>query len=686
MTPTHQDRQTTHRQCLAAGLEEVRQHLQQYVIQIQESQIQESQIQESQIQESQIQENHASEPEISLPVTSPEIESLEIDAIEPESSLHMLCAAFNLTAFERWVLLLCAGVELSASIARLCAAAQGNPQFAYPTFSLALAVFPEAHWDALAPVAPLRHWRLIEMGNSDSLTQSRLRIDERVLHYLSGVPYLDERLHGLIHPLFAPNHLLPSHQQLAQRTTEVWNANRHPLAMPIVHFCGSEPDTQMAIAAVACAEMGMGLFRLRAIDIPAATAEREALARLWEREAVLSRSALLLDCDGISRSTLTQTVIPFVEGLQTRLVIVAGEPFTVRDRPLVHLEVGRSSWAEQRLLWQQALQPWAIDLNGHLDQIDQIISQFHLSATAIEAVCAEVESQANRKPALALAEQLWETCRIQTRPRLSDLAQRISPQATWDDLVLPAREYQMLREIAAQVRQQAKVYDTWGFARRGANGLGISTLFAGASGTGKTLAAEVLAHDLQLDLYRIDLSQVVSKYIGETEKNLRQVFDAAEAGGAILLFDEADALFGKRSDIKDSHDRYANIEVSYLLQRMEAYRGLAILTTNLKKAIDTAFLRRLRIVVQFPFPNVEQRLEIWKRIFPAQLPTQGLDFQQLARLNIAGGNIRNIALNAAFLAADEDVPVQMRHLRQAAKTEYSKLEKTLTDTEIGGWE
>jgi SpoVK/Ycf46/Vps4 family AAA+-type ATPase len=215
--------------------------------------------------------------------------------------------------------------------------------------------------------------------------------------------------------------------------------------------------------------------------------------------------------------------------------------------------------------------------------------------------------------------------------------------------------------------------------------LGISVLFAGGSGTGKTMAAEVLANELRLDLYRIDLSSVVSKYIGETEKNLRRVFDAAEEGGAILLFDEADALFGKRSEVRDSHDRYANIEVSYLLQRMEAYRGLAILTTNLKEALDPAFLRRLRFVVQFPFPGVAQRAEIWRRVFPSGTPTEGIDPVKLARLNVAGGNIRNIALNAAFLAAEAGEPVRMPHLLRTARSEYAKLEKPLTESEIGGW-
>jgi SpoVK/Ycf46/Vps4 family AAA+-type ATPase len=239
--------------------------------------------------------------------------------------------------------------------------------------------------------------------------------------------------------------------------------------------------------------------------------------------------------------------------------------------------------------------------------------------------------------------------------------------------------------MSAQVRQRHRVYDTWGFGAKGGRGLGISALFAGPSGTGKTMAAEVIARDLRLDLYRIDLSQVVNKYIGETEKNLRRVFDAAEAGGAVLLFDEADALFGKRSEVKDSHDRYANIEVSYLLQRMESYRGLAILTTNMKSALDEAFLRRLRFIVQFPFPDAAHRAQIWRRVYPDLVPVGRLDFDRLARLNVAGGHIRNIAIHAAFFAADANQPVSMAHLLRAARSEYSKLDRAPTDAELAGW-
>ena len=255
----------------------------------------------------------------------------------------------------------------------------------------------------------------------------------------------------------------------------------------------------------------------------------------------------------------------------------------------------------------------------------------------------------------------------------------------WNDLVLPQLQVKTLREIAIHVRQRPKVYETWGFAAKSARDLGPSALFAGLSGTGKTMAAEVLANELCLDLYRIDLSSVVSKYIGETEKNLHWVFDAVEAGGTILLFDEADALFGKRTEVKDAHDRYANIQASYLLRRIEAYRGLVILTSNMKYALDSAFLRRIRFIVRFAFPDAAHRAEIWRRIFPPETPTEGLDVDKLARLSVAGGNIRNIALNAAFLAADEGGLVQMKHLQLAARSEYIKLEKPLNEAEIHGW-
>jgi len=269
---------------------------------------------------------------------------------------------------------------------------------------------------------------------------------------------------------------------------------------------------------------------------------------------------------------------------------------------------------------------------------------------------------------------------------LENLAQRIEPVAQWNDLVLPPSEKAILQEISSHVRHRSKVYESWGFGGTCRRGLGISALFAGSSGTGKTMAAEVLANTLHLDLYRIDLSSVINKYIGETEKNLRRVFDAAEDGGAILFFDEADALFGKRSEVKDSHDRYANIEINYLLQRMESYRGLAVLATNMRSALDPAFLRRIRFVTNFPFPEFAQREEIWQRVFPADAPTEGLNASLLARLAIPGGNIRNIAMNAAFRAAEEGTPVRMTHLAHSARHEFVKLEKPIPEKEIAAWD
>jgi SpoVK/Ycf46/Vps4 family AAA+-type ATPase len=274
--------------------------------------------------------------------------------------------------------------------------------------------------------------------------------------------------------------------------------------------------------------------------------------------------------------------------------------------------------------------------------------------------------------------------RRSSRGRLDTLAQRIDSEAGWEDLVVPPQTLELLRTLTIQARHRATVYETWGFASRSRRGLGLSALFSGPSGVGKTLAAEVVANELELDLYKIDLSQMVSKYIGETEKNLARVFDAAEAGGVVLLFDEADALFGHRSEVKDSHDRYANIEVSYLLQRMEAFRGIAVLTTNQKSALDSAFMRRIRFVVQFPHPDSGHRALLWKKAFPAAAALANLDIERLARLNLSGGNIRSVALNAAFLAAESREPVGMHHVMQAARAEYLKLERPFSLAEFGG--
>jgi ATPase family associated with various cellular activities (AAA)/Winged helix domain, variant len=590
-------------------------------------------------------------------------------ALPAPAALDAVCASFGLSSFERDVLLLCAGVELDGDFAELCAVAQGDPRRTYPTFGLALAALPAAHWSALSPEGPLRRWRLVESAPGEGLTTGRLEIDERVLHHLAGISTVDERMRGLVRGV--PARPQPaSRAAAADRVLALWKATGEGEPPPAVQLCGCDAAGRRAVAAVACAKSGLAAVALDAAELPATSAEQEVLARLWEREAALTGAALVLEVDQLDDAARQRGAVAFLEAVGGWRLVSSSEPVRSRLEPILRVDVSPLSAAEQRELWTAEL-----DGTANADELAAVAQQFRLGGDAVTAAAARVRAGGSA----------WDACREQARPRLDDLAGRIEPAAHWDDLVLPEPQLGTLREIALHVRHRATVYEDWGFAAKGARGLGISALFAGPSGTGKTMAAEVLANELRLDLYRIDLSSVVSKYIGETEKNLRRVFDAAEEGGAILLFDEADALFGKRSEVKDSHDRYANIEVSYLLQRMEAYRGLAILTTNQKSALDQAFLRRIRFVVEFPFPDPAQRAEIWRRIFPADTPTERLDHARLARLNVAGGNIRNIALGAAFVAADAGEAVCMEHLLRAARREYAKLEKPLSEAEIGGW-
>lgn len=602
--------------------------------------------------------------------------------MQPPPALEILTSLFSLSPFERAILLLLAGVELDSRFVSLVARARNDPQRISPTFSLALSIFPGAHWNALTPAAPLRYWRLIELGSGSVVTQVPLRIDERILHYLTGVTYLDERLTGFIAPIQgADQELVPSQLAIVDQIASAWERRNWLDQTPVVQLIGGDMATHRAIAAAVGNRLRLAPFRMHSAALPGNLVELESLRHLWERESLLSGSLLLLDCDAQTEGEPERISLleRWVEAMHAPLILSGRDRLRCR-RTMLSLEIAKPTMSEQREVWNRALGEAAAHLNGRMDSI---LSHFNLDAATIQEIALEALRQEPVSPD-DFAERLWQACNDHSRTSLNELAQYIRPLATWDDLVLPQAQLQTLQEISVHVRQRLTVYETWGFAAHSARGLGISALFSGVSGTGKTMAAEVLAKDLKLELYRIDLSQVISKYIGETEKNLKKVFDAAEVGGSILLFDEADALFGKRSEVRDSHDRYANVEVSYLLQRMEAYQGLAILTTNLKENLDQAFMRRIRFVVHFPFPDAEQRAEIWQRIFPAQTPTEGLDVKRLARLNIPGGNIRNIAVYAAFLAADAGQPVRISHLQRAARVEFSKLERPLPETELGG--
>jgi ATPase family associated with various cellular activities (AAA) len=564
---------------------------------------------------------------------------------------------------------------MDSALAALCAEVSPQSQRSGVTFSLALAALAEPHWSALAPSSPLRRFRLIEIEEGYGVTAAPLRIDERVLHYLAGVNRLDPRLDGLIARKPGGTALAEEHRRLLTQTIA---SAPHAAPATVLHLCGDDADGQEVLAAYIADRTGRDLFILRLADIPSTAAELDRFVQLWTREARLLPATLLLQSDGDPPGGAAQRL---AELLPAPLIVASRDALRLR-RAVERYEVNRPAPPSQKQLWTASLGNAAGDLG---EVVDRVAAEFRFSAPTIARIGAAAQTRPSNGGAARLSAHVWEMCRSASRPRLDRLAERIAPAAAWDDLVLPKLQQQMLRHLAAQSRHRLQVYQDWGFSATSRRGLGLGALFCGPSGTGKTLAAEVLASELALDLYRIDLSEVVSKYIGETEKNLRQVFDAAEAGGIVLLFDEADALFGKCSEVKDSHDRYANIEVSYLLQRMENFQGLAILTTNLKSSLDKAFQRRLRFAIDFPFPDMMQRRAIWARMFPAQAPTAQLRPDCLAQLNMTGGNIRNIAVNAAFLAAADGAPIGMTHVLQAARLEAVKLERPLAESETRGW-
>ena len=587
------------------------------------------------------------------------------------AAIDSLASLFALSNFERDVLLLAAGVEMDARLAALCAAHGPAGSVAGASFGLALAVLPDAHWSALTPVAPLRRQRLVGIDEQDGLTGSRLRIDERVLHYIGGLNYLDHRLQAMLHPVATPTLLAEVHRRGADAIVARMRDGSAAPRPVLLH--GDDADGQRDLAATVAAELGLALYRLRGADLPGTAHEQDALATLWRREAALLGAGLLIEMADDDGSAVLAAMLARIDGpvlvscRQLPAIALASEALAV-DRPQA---------PEQRALWRTALGERAAAM---APTIDTLAGQYRLSARRV----AELAAGIGADPTTGEHGRLLGACR-HAEARIGDLARAVESRAGWNDLVLPDAQRDMLRQMAVHVRQRLTVLYDWGFADRGSRGLGLASLFWGDSGTGKTLAAEVLATELDLALFRIDLSSVVSKYIGETEKNLRRVFDGAEALGAILLFDEADALFGKRSEVKDSHDRYANIEVSYLLQRMESYQGLAILTTNHRQALDNAFSRRLRFVVHFPFPDARQREAIWRTVFPADTPLAGIDFARLGNLAVAGGTIRNIALSAAFLAADAGTAVSMPLLRRAAHLEAAKRDKPFSDAETRGW-
>lgn len=608
-------------------------------------------------------------------------------------ALDRCAELFALSAFERELLLLAAGVELDSGLRRAVAQAHASipdgARSTQPTFSLALRVLSQPHWDALSPRAPLRRWRLIELEARHAPAQQPMHIDERILHYLTGVAAMDERLFGVAR-LETPTGRDRA-CGLGQRIAHALGGIDQRAPLVVLTQSRPDPDLLRSTAAEGLADFGAAGLWLHARDLPAEPRERAEAAVLVDREATLLAAIVVIELDPTNEHPADeeQRALAFIARLNSPALLL-GMPDPGRLARLTHpriTKIGVPDPPAQTLEREARRRVPSAMADAFADALKSALQQFRLSPAALQHVIEQVSIEAHcDEPADAacgqtMAQRVWQCCRESARGGLDALAQRVDSRACFEDVVLPPAQTTMLRDIAEHLRHRHTVYEAWGMAGKTARGRGLCALFAGESGTGKTLAAEAIANEVGLDLYRIDLATVVSKYIGETEKNLKRLFDVAEASGAVLLFDEADALYGKRSEVKDSHDRYANIEVAYLLQRIEAYRGLAILTTNLKSALDRAFLRRIRFVVQFPFPGAAARGEIWRRELPDPAPKCDIDYAVLARMPLTGGHIRSVALNAAFIAAAAGKPIMMPHLRLAAQREAAKLERTLPEAD-----
>jgi ATPase family associated with various cellular activities (AAA) len=657
--------------------------------------------------------------------------ALQLGLSEFERDLLLLCVALELdTSIEHW----CASAQNDK--------ARPYPTFALalslfdsPSWDALAPHRPLRYWRLLEVNQPA----------ATPLTASPLRADERIVSYVKGLNTLDERLATLFSHVESPlaaSHtdaplLAPSQQASVQSILRHWLYTPANATVPIAELSGTDSASKRLVAVAVAAALQRQLFSVSAEALSAQSSELELLTRLWQREALLLPLALYIDAHDaapperfIAAAGRSNGLI--LLGVRDPLPNVGDASFTV--------DVSKPTTAEQEAAWHTALAGTDADTraddtttradnptgDSHAaapddapddapvepDYAGQLASQFSFNLPDIYTIgeSAKAVAQASRDESRGADEtnetkgtgeteatgetkvtgetgsaerlDVWELCKARTRQRLDVLAERLEPKATWDDIVLMEEPLRLLRAVADQVRRRNTVYEQWGFARKMNRGFGISALFAGESGTGKTMAAEVIANDLRLNLYRIDLSAVVSKYIGETEKNLRRLFDAAESGGTILFFDEADALFGKRSEVKDSHDRYANIEINYLLQRMEGYGGLAILATNMKGALDQAFMRRLRFVVNFSFPSVAERKQMWEKAFPPEVPKEKLDYERMARFSLTGGNIHSIALNAAFLAAQANSPVTMPLVMAATRMEFRKLDRALNESDF----
>ena len=618
------------------------------------------------------------------------------------SRLQKLAHLFKLSAFEIDCLLICLASEIDPRYERLYAYLQDDVTKRRPSVDLVL--------DLLCPTielkvtgrrsflsqAPLVRHRLVQLFEDPAkpyptLLGRYIRIEERIVNYLLGSDEVDTRLSSFVRRAEIRTELdeLVMPRERKERLARLAGDNAAHL---ILYLQGPYGAGRQAIAEALCRKLNLGMLVVDAGHLAASTeADFQALVQLAIREAVLQPAALYLgEFDALLADDKRVLLAMLLRELGARQgpSFLAGEipwdPYDeLRGRLFLRLELPRPSYAERIELWSKSA-----DVRDGID-LPGIATKFRFTPGQIEDAAATARNLAcwrDPEAGQPTTTDYYEACRLQSNRKLSSLARKIKPNYTWDQIILPADRVQQLREICNSMKYRSVVYDEWGFGGKLSLGKGLNVLFAGPPGTGKTMAAEIIAGELALDLYKIDLSSVVSKYIGETEKNLSRIFTEAETSNAILFFDEADALFGKRSEVHDSHDRYANIEVGYLLQRMEEYEGVVILATNFRKNMDDAFVRRIHFTVEFPLPNQKERLRIWETIWPANTPRGAdLDLELISqRFELSGGNVRNIALGAAFLAADNGGVVSMPHLLHAMHREYQKMGKVVWETALAG--
>ncbi len=622
----------------------------------------------------------------------------EMERVGGKSSLGEIAHRFGLTDFERDIIAFCLAFELDTRIGWMCGEIQDKPYCPYPTFGLAMTLFDNPDWNAIPPDQPLRFHRLLELrqGSGIPVHSAEIRLEETILHFLRGVQSIDPRLRLLMQEALPQADELVRSQSLAiERACAAMHETNGRLHLVQIIGSSSEECHQVACGIIAQLEHAPLVMSLNSLSDN--TLDNDEIARLWRRDSTLLHRHLVIDghdASGPIDSLRMGRLQRFALSSQRPLFLTSRERLESSGLRDVSIELPSNDVREQAEMWMKIL---AKKIPHPEPMASKLAQQFTLSMPNAVAATAVARQSKSSHTVASFCHALWQECRSRTRPRLEGLAQRIDVKATRADLVLTDEQQDQMNQICGQVRSRWMVYDQWGMSERMNRGLGISALFAGESGTGKTMAAEVLANELNLDLYRVDLSSVVNKYIGETEKHLRKLFDCFERCGAILLFDECDALFGKRSEVKDSHDRYANIEINYLLQRLETYRGLAILATNNRGALDTAFLRRLRFVVSFAMPTESERVKIWQRMLPdridktakVQIPVGKIDYPRLARFSMSGGSIQNVVLNAAFrAAASEPVgpqassQVTMRELLLAIRDELLKLERPIHEAEF----